>query len=196
MITPMMERGRTFMDWKMESRFPLILPIPSEFFGFDNVNDNVREYRSALRAMFRRVDLFAADRWCGIADGGTGALRRLDSTIGASGATAAQVQQAISESGLAVTGAGIKVGVSVGQLQRPRRRRCGRSRRGAAVERRDGAQRLVAGRHRRGSRDAASRARRCAWREPLLRHRIRQWASSPTTSSRWPLPAARSSAMT
>ncbi len=35
----------------------------------------------------------------------------LDSTIGASGATAAQVQQAISESGLAVTGAGIKVGV-------------------------------------------------------------------------------------
>ncbi len=35
----------------------------------------------------------------------------LDSAIGASGATAAQVQQAIGESGLAVTGAGIKVGV-------------------------------------------------------------------------------------
>ena len=40
-----------------------------------------------------------------------GSSAMLDSTIGASGATAAQVQQAIGESGLAVTGAGIKVGV-------------------------------------------------------------------------------------
>jgi subtilisin family serine protease len=40
-----------------------------------------------------------------------GSSAMLDSTIGASGATAAQVQQAIGESGLAVTGASIKVGV-------------------------------------------------------------------------------------
>ena len=40
-----------------------------------------------------------------------GSSAMLDSAVGANGATAAQVQQAIGESGLAVTGAGIKVGV-------------------------------------------------------------------------------------
>ena len=96
-----------------------------------------------------------------------------DSAVGPGGATAAQVQQALDESGLSVNGSGIKVGVlsdSFNDLG------------GAAADEADGAlpsscqcrrdQRPRFGRHRRGARDDADHPRYRPRRQSRVLHRL------------------------
>jgi hypothetical protein len=90
--------------------------------------------------------------------------------VGSGGATAPQVQQALSASGLAVNGSGIKVGVlsdSFNDLG------------GAAADEASGALPSAAniqGRQRRRPRDDADRARYRARRQPRVLHRLQQRA--------------------